>query len=173
MDRISEIIRLEKEATEADGEANDLRWESARLISEELETGKTQRTLSEEVGLSQPEVFRRKTAWGRYAGVSPEQRPAFATACDEANKRGQQVSVTTSKNEGWEPKGQSGQNTAQAVGTEEDLSLPDRWVANLDAALRTIEYHPKQANKMSAESHDIIRGVPERIVAVLQRMGSR
>jgi hypothetical protein len=49
IDRVQEIIRLEKNA-----EVNQ--WEAARLISEELADGKSQRQLAQEIGKSQTHV---------------------------------------------------------------------------------------------------------------------
>lgn len=53
MSRVEEIIRLESEI-ETSREASQ--WDVARLIWEELETGKTQRVLAEEIGKTQQHV---------------------------------------------------------------------------------------------------------------------
>jgi hypothetical protein len=54
--RVQQIIRLEKEA-------DDAQWEAARLISEELAEGKSQRQLAREIGKSQPHVLYMHRCW--------------------------------------------------------------------------------------------------------------
>lgn len=51
-DRVSEIIFLEAKADEVQIEIDQYRWEAARLICEELRTGKSQQVLADEIGKS-------------------------------------------------------------------------------------------------------------------------
>lgn len=54
--RVQQIIRLERQA-------DDAQWEAARLIAEELAEGKSQRQLAREIGKSQAHVFRMNRCW--------------------------------------------------------------------------------------------------------------
>lgn len=54
--RIEEIIWCEGQADQMVAEAEDLRWDAARLITEELATGKLQREVAAEIGKSQSHV---------------------------------------------------------------------------------------------------------------------
>lgn len=54
--RVQQIIRLEREA-------DDAQWEAARLISEELDSGKSQRQLAREIGKSQTHVRYMVKCW--------------------------------------------------------------------------------------------------------------
>src|SRR5262249_54514913 len=109
MDRVAQIIDIEKRADAAEGEASDLRWEAARLIHEELAEGKTQRGIAAEIGKSQNHVFRYNRVWDRFGTES--QRPTFAAACEEAAPQGPK-GVTARDNDGWEPRG-SGRHAAR------------------------------------------------------------
>lgn len=69
-------IRWHEQAADLLSErADEHRWEAARLISEELETGKSQRQLASEIGKSQPHVWRMNQCWKRYFKVS--EPPSF------------------------------------------------------------------------------------------------
>lgn len=54
--RVEEIIRLEKQGDEC-------QWKAARLISEELEAGKTQRQLASEINKSKTHVLTMQRVW--------------------------------------------------------------------------------------------------------------
>lgn len=54
--RVQQIIRLEREA-------DDAQWEAARLITEELDSGKSQRQLAREIGKSQTHVRYMAKCW--------------------------------------------------------------------------------------------------------------
>lgn len=69
--RVQQIIRLEREA-------DDAQWEAARLIAEELAEGKSQRQLAREIGKSQGHVRFMNRCWtlrGEYYSIHP--RPSF------------------------------------------------------------------------------------------------
>ena len=62
--RVEQIVALERQADDLDKQSDDLRWEAARLIVEELEeTKKTQRALAREIGKSHTHVSHMKRAW--------------------------------------------------------------------------------------------------------------
>ena len=78
-DRVQQIIKLEAEADQAEATASEIRWEAARLIWEELQSGKPQRQLAREIGKSQGHVSKCSAMWERYAD-SPENRPVWRDA---------------------------------------------------------------------------------------------
>lgn len=74
--RVNVIIRIRHEADQAhtrglaEFEREDaLRWQESRLVSEELDTGKTQTTLALEIGCSQGHLSKLVKIWREY---SPE-----------------------------------------------------------------------------------------------------
>lgn len=86
-DRVLEIIHHERAADEAEATADEHRWEAARLISEELAAGTSQRDLATAIGQSQSQVFRKNAVWERFARESD--RPAFSKAMNSAAPRGE------------------------------------------------------------------------------------
>ncbi len=62
-DRIAQIRELEAGAARDEAEANRKRWEAARLIAEELQTGKSTRVLAKEIGKSHTHVVRMAGVW--------------------------------------------------------------------------------------------------------------
>lgn len=83
MNRIQEIIRLESEAALPEGEASLRRWQVARLMWEEVQTGKSRNELAEEVGKSRKHVQWMVKSWevvGQHiptGGVFPPFNPVY------------------------------------------------------------------------------------------------
>lgn len=94
-DKVQRIIELEENADKLESEASDVRWEAARLISEELASGTSQRALASAIGKSQPHVFRMKTVWERFARESV--RPPFSEAMNSVAPRGEPKAKTEPK----------------------------------------------------------------------------
>ena len=69
LSNVEKIIKHEALADRGQEAVDKHRWEAARLIWEELATGKTQETLAEEIGKSQSHVSKMARAWQKY---SPE-----------------------------------------------------------------------------------------------------
>jgi len=78
--RIQKIMRLENEADAAEQSANDMRWEAAETIWQELQAGTTQRKLASEIGKSQAHVAKCNRIWADHRSDSPENRPKWADA---------------------------------------------------------------------------------------------
>jgi hypothetical protein len=72
-ERVERIVFLQQR-TEAD------QWEAARLIFEELESGKTQRELAGEIGKSLAHVSYMAATWRRSVHLGEQDRPAFNEA---------------------------------------------------------------------------------------------
>lgn len=65
-DRVGQIIQHEQLADELQSKSDEHRWEAARLISEELADGKTQRELGREIGKSQTHVSFAAKTWDAF-----------------------------------------------------------------------------------------------------------
>lgn len=107
MNRIYDIIKLEAEADKLSEEYENNRWETARLISDELASGTSQRQLASQVGKSQMHISRMNTVWQRNARVSLEDRPSFTEAYNAANPRGEHKSKPKPEPEpedDWQPR---------------------------------------------------------------------
>lgn len=76
MSRVAEIIRLQEQDEVS-------QWDQARLIWEELETGKTQRVLAEEIGKSCSHVAHMSKVWSAYHG---KHEGSFAEAYAEVKR---------------------------------------------------------------------------------------
>ena len=63
LSRVQQIIEHEQRADELAAKAEEHRWEAARLISEELAAGKTQRQLGDEIGKSHEHVRLMSRCW--------------------------------------------------------------------------------------------------------------
>jgi hypothetical protein len=74
--RVNEIIHHEAEADRLTAEASEHRWEAARLIVEELVTGKTQRQLAQEIGKSHVHVGAMARVWRTHGGNHDYQQAA-------------------------------------------------------------------------------------------------
>jgi len=84
MSNIERIIELEKFI---DGDAEQLesaRWEAARLIAEELESGKSKAQVAREISKSEGHVRHMAKVWESYLGT--DERPLFNKAYQEAKK---------------------------------------------------------------------------------------
>lgn len=66
--RVELIIHHEAEADRKEQEVSSLRWEAARLISEELATGKSHRQLAGEIGKSHVHVGAMARVWRDHGG---------------------------------------------------------------------------------------------------------
>lgn len=64
-ERVDQIIQHEAAAVQSAQEAEAHRWEAARLISEELADGMSQRALAAEIGKSQPHVSYMAKCWAQ------------------------------------------------------------------------------------------------------------
>jgi hypothetical protein len=62
-DRVAEIISHERQADDLSAQSDGHRWEAARLISEELPDGKSQRQLAAEIGKHHSHVQRMAKCW--------------------------------------------------------------------------------------------------------------
>lgn len=82
--RVHEIIQHEHQADDLVAEADEHRWEAARLIAEELAQGKSQRQLASEIGKSLRHVQLMATVHGDYLGS--HDRPAFNQAYQDAKR---------------------------------------------------------------------------------------
>jgi hypothetical protein len=80
--RVQKIIKLEQGA-----EWNH--WEAARLISEELADGKSQRQLANEIGKSHTHVQHMAKAWEWQLKLPPSDRPPFNELYNSPEVRGQ------------------------------------------------------------------------------------
>jgi hypothetical protein len=187
MDRIAQIIKLEAEADTADGqakaateEAELLRWETARLISEELATGTSQRRLAEQVGLSQPTIFRRKEAWKRYGNVSADERPKFSAACEEANPQGHspvriaaRAAVASEDNSGgWQPR-KSATREGEEPDEEAGSATAAALILQMDETLHQLETMPASWRFLEADDIEVLKSVPNRVRDVVQRIYDR
>lgn len=87
--RVEEIIRLEAQADRMADEADRAKWEAARLIAEEVQSGKSLRKLAGEIGKSHQHVDRMKRCW-EVAGchLKVTDRPAFNHVYNSAEVRG-------------------------------------------------------------------------------------
>lgn len=93
--RIRSIINHEREAVECTAAAGRMialaekhRWEAARLIVEELDSGKSQAQLAREIGKSQPHVHRMAKCWNLYLKVLPSERPSLNEVYNSPEVRG-------------------------------------------------------------------------------------
>lgn len=86
--RIEEIIWCEGQASQvivdAARDSDQLRWTAARLIAEELTTGKTQRQVAEEIGKSVTHVNFMNQVWRVYLG---KQERSFHSCYQEVKRR--------------------------------------------------------------------------------------
>ncbi len=173
MNRIDEIISHEKLAEEATAEAEDHRWEAARLMYEEIhEGGSSQRKLAAMIGKSQPHVFRYCRAWERYVNVSPADRPSFAKACEQANPPGP---AKGQRNQGWEPRG-GGRHKADEdeAGDDEEPAQRERegasaWVRTAAEALDMLLVHRAAAKLLTAEDRARLLEMPGKVARILER----
>jgi hypothetical protein len=94
MDRIEEIIRLEKVADQRDKISSADRWRAAELIHAEIADGKTQSALAREIGQSQSHVRYMMRCWdtviikGRLEFDDYEHLPIFAKIYNSPDVRG-------------------------------------------------------------------------------------
>lgn len=86
--RTEEIVRHETAAERLEGQAEHHRWEAARLISEELKAGKSQRKLAAEIGKDHKHVGYMKRVWSEWGLKSPGERPPFNEAYNSPEVRG-------------------------------------------------------------------------------------
>jgi hypothetical protein len=114
MNRVAEIIRHEKEADKIQLKADDHRWEAARLISEELESGKTQKALAKEISKTQGHVSKCAALWKKFSDEND--RPTWAKAYNSVSSR---PSKTSS-----EPKAESESNT-ENLPESQPVSVPE------------------------------------------------
>jgi hypothetical protein len=63
MSNVEKIKKLEAEADKLSAEYESNRWEAARLISEELASGMSQRELARQIGKSDTHVIRMRKCW--------------------------------------------------------------------------------------------------------------
>lgn len=91
MNHVQEIIKLEAEAEKlADQQAataakyEQNRWRTAELIYAELQTGKTQQQLADEIDKGRTHVVYMNAVWTRHLGDTPEDRPRFNEAYQAA-----------------------------------------------------------------------------------------
>ena len=87
MDRVQQIIELEAAADKLNEEYESNRWETARLYSEELAAGKSQRALAAEVGKSKTHVYCMAKCW-EVEGERSLKRP-FNTVYNSTEVRGE------------------------------------------------------------------------------------
>lgn len=87
-DKVQKIIRLEADASKMESEASDLRWEAARLISEEIASGTTQRALAKEIGKDHKHVAWCVKCWKIWGGDLVGPRPPFNKAYHSTEVRG-------------------------------------------------------------------------------------
>jgi hypothetical protein len=97
-DKVREIISHEAQAEEAEASANEHRWEAARLISEELASGTSQRQLAREIGKDEKHVRLMRKCWESCGLKSaPEDRPLFNTVYNSTEVRGEPKAKTEDK----------------------------------------------------------------------------
>jgi hypothetical protein len=75
--------------------ADELQWEAARLIAEELDSGTTQQVLAEQIGKSQSHVSLAAKTWRYYLGNNP--LPPFNDAYHSPEVRGSKAKPITPK----------------------------------------------------------------------------
>ena len=85
--RVAEIISHESDAEKLQADADAHCWEAARLISEELSTGTSQKVLAYSISKSQPHVSKCAAVWAKYGDYSLANRPLWADAYHEKNSK--------------------------------------------------------------------------------------
>jgi hypothetical protein len=91
MNRVSEIIRLEKLAAGNDTKASEIWWEAAYLIWQEIQAGKQQKVLAEEIGKSRTHVCWMNKCW-ELASIMVA-RPPFMEMYHSAEVRGESAMI--------------------------------------------------------------------------------
>jgi transposase len=90
--RVEEIIWCEGQADQvvkdAAHDASELRWTAAKLITEELATGKTQREVAEEIGKGHQHVGRMTQVYKIFGGALRRQERSFDSYYKEVQDRG-------------------------------------------------------------------------------------
>jgi len=91
-DRVAEIKRHLAAAEGPDRDASIHMWEAARLIWEEIDSGKSRRALGQEIGKSHTHVRYMFNCWdivGRKIGGKPEDLPQFSEVYHSTEVRGE------------------------------------------------------------------------------------
>lgn len=135
--RVRKIINLEARADRLSGEADKCRWDAARLIAEELDAGKTQRALADEISKSKSHVVYMALTWNQYGGHHGDQS-SFDALYQKA-KRGKK-SVPRKGNATRGPrkpqKDESGTETQENDGSSSGLP---KWMTNHNSDERASE----------------------------------
>jgi hypothetical protein len=150
--RVAEIISHEKQADEIQVQADTHRWEAARLISEELATGKTQSKLADEIGKSQGHVSKCSKLWEKFSSENnrPEWSKAYSSVSSRPPKTGENsppVAVPTSTDPGSsQPNGENSPKTDDEVSHLIDLALgANDWNDALTSFRKAWEMHHHEA----------------------------
>lgn len=139
LSNIEQIIQHEADAERLEADADGHRWEAARLISEELATGKPQRQLAREINKSQSHVSKMKAVWEKYGTDSPENRPAFQDAYLE---------VSSKKPKSPKPKPNGDGNGG--ADNDDDNGEPDPFIGQ-QKKQRTFERYCKRVTKLGGD----------------------
>lgn len=90
---VSDRIKwCEAEADRLSASADALRWEAAELIAAELESGKTQRQLAEEIGKHHTHVGFMSRVWDKFGYLGIQGRPGFNGAYQQVKRPNPEVS---------------------------------------------------------------------------------
>ncbi len=84
MNRVEAIIFHEHAADALQATRDEHRWDAARLIAEELASGKSQRQLGEEIGRDHKHVARMAKVWRTFGDPGPHGRPSFSECYRQA-----------------------------------------------------------------------------------------
>jgi len=191
--RIEEIIWCEGQADQLDMEADGLRWTAARLIAEELDTGKTQRVLGEQIGKSHAHVGYMRQVWvrnGNLGGHSASR--SFDSYYQEvkhmdktdADTRTDDVRVKFKKAEELARQGVSFRQIGPAVGLDESYIRRDagvrqaraEWDEDFDPEPASLT-HPERSIACEVEpAHELIdeiAGLIARITGPIYSLSKR
>jgi hypothetical protein len=84
--RVEEIIECEQQADRHQEISEEFRWKAAELIAAELEDGKAQQQLADEIGKSRAHVRLMAITWTRNGHLGARERSSFNEAYQQAKK---------------------------------------------------------------------------------------
>lgn len=161
MNRIDEIIYHETAADAESSTRSAHRWQAAKLIYEEVESGKTKYKLAQEIGKSQHHVRWSARCWDlvgkHYAdGNEFSDFPNFNDTYHSDMIRGDQELPSEERKP--RSSGRSWSSSNEAAEPERDNA--PAWVAMADEAARLLDAHPITWQLLTEDDRIVLKSLP-------------
>jgi hypothetical protein len=173
MDRIEEIIQLEKMADRDDGTLSQQRWRAAKLIWEEIQEGATKASLAERIGKSRQHVLYMWRSWdlvGR--NLDYGDLPPFNGIYSSSEVRGEPQPVAAE--EATAPRRR---RAAVAEPTESEEPIDPRrtvslWIDQIEDALNQLTTYRIAWEFATSEDLSKLGGIGERVRTLGEEMAA-